>query len=155
MTKAEVAEIMVKTKDSFQKWKEIDKAEFAQMIVTWSECLEDVPYEFGRKGMIDYIKDNQYPPTIYDIRKPYKVFLEQQEVLKREYNNIYYSAIAYYPAYKDSREERIEFDRITKNSVGKAAKLSNMIVSFVREQEKGRCEFPTLEEWLKGIDSID
>lgn len=155
MTKEEVVEIMLEAKDSFQRWRDIDNAEYARMCGTWYEMLNDVPYEMAKKAMVDYIKTNQYPPTIADIRKPYHEYLEEQKQLKREYNNIYYAAIANYPAYKDSREERMEFDRITKNSVGKAAKLSNMIVSFVREQEKGRCEFPTLEEWLKGIDSIE
>lgn len=155
MTKEQVAEIMVMAKDSFQKWKDIETVEFVEMITTWSLCLDDIPYEMGKKSMIDYIKDNQYPPTIADIRKPYKEYLEQQEVLRREYNNIYYAAIANYPGYKDSREERIEFDRITSKSVSKATRLSNMIVLFVRQQEKDKGEFPALEEWLKGIDSIE
>lgn len=155
MNVKETAQLLMSIKTTYKRWFDGSKEEFSRMVESWHEALKDEPYEMAKRALVEFSRESQYPPTIADIYKPYKECLEQQEVLKREYNNIYYAAIANYPAYKDSREERIEFDRITKNSVGKAAKLSNMIVSFVREHEKGRCEFPTLEEWLKGIDSFD
>jgi len=155
MNKKEVATICTMIRKATNAWRNESDDEFYETIGVWYECLKDEPFEFAKKALNEYLRSNQYPPTVADIYRPYKEYLEQQEVLKREYNNIYYAAIANYPAYKDSREERIEFDRITKNSVGKATRLANKIFSFVREQEKGRCEFPSLEEWLKGIDSIE
>lgn len=155
MTKAQVAELMVKAKDSFQKWKEIDKAEFAQMIVTWHECLKDVPYEMAQKAMIDYIKENQYPPTIADIYEPYKKWLERQNELRIKYNNIYYKAISHYPCYQDTPEERKEFDRICGNNLNKATALSDKLIEFVKTREREKNCIPTLINWLKGIDSIE
>lgn len=155
MTKQQVAEMMVKAKDVFQKWKDIEKEDFARMILTWYEYLSDMPNEIAQKAMADYVKENSYPPTIADIRKPYKYYQEQQNTMRLEYNNIYYMAISHYPCYQDSPEERMEFDRITGKSVSKATKLSNKLIEFVREKETERGCMPTLINWLKGIDSID
>lgn len=155
MTKQETAELMVKAKDVFQKWKDIEKEEFARMILTWHEYLADVPNEIAKKAMADYVKENSYPPTIADIYKPYNEQKEQQKALLFEYNNIYYSAIAHYPGYKDSEAERKEFDRITGYNRTKATRLSNKLIDYVRSCELAGKEMPTLEEWLKGVDSID
>lgn len=152
MTKAEVAGIMVKAKDSFQKWRDIEKAEFAQMIVTWSEYLSDVPYETAKIAMDEYIKHNQYPPTIADIRKPHYDYLEKQKQTRIDYNNIYFSAIAHYPCYEDDAETRNLFNTASKKSVSKARALGNKLIEYVRENERtGNIDnIPTLKEWLKG-----
>lgn len=155
MNKKEVAKICTMIRKATNAWRNESDDEFFETVGIWYECLKAEPYEMAQQALNDYLRSNQYPPTVADIYKPYKEYLEQQEVLRREYNNIYYAAIANYPGYKDSREERIEFDRITSKSVSKATRLSNMIVLFVRQQEKDKGEFPALEEWLKGIDSIE
>ena len=155
MTLQETGELCLFIRRTTHAWAKEDSESFKAIVKDWHDCLEDVPYDMAKKSAVEYINENSFQPTIADVRKGYREYLEKQKAMRIEYNNIYYSAIANYPAYKDSREERIEFDRITKNSVGKAARLSNMIASFVREQEKGKCEFPALEEWLKGIDSFD
>lgn len=155
MTLQETGELCLFIRRTTHAWAKEDNESFKAVVKDWHYCLKDVPYEMAKKSAVEHIAKNNYQPTIADVSKGYREYLEEQKAMRIEYNNIYYAAIANYPAYKDSREERMEFDRITKNSVGKAAKLSNMIVSFVREQEKGKCEFPSLEEWLKGIDSFD
>ena len=155
MTKAEVAEIMIKAKDNFQKWRDIEKPEFAQMIVTWSEYLSDVPYEIAKNAMADYIKHNQYQPTVSDIRKPYHEYLEEQKQLKREYNNIYYTAISFYPCYQDTPELKNEWNRLCGNNIPKANRLMNKIIDFVREQELADEYIPPILEWMKGLEKIE
>lgn len=155
MTKEEVVEIMLEAKDSFQRWRDIDNAEYARMCGTWYEMLNDVPYEMAKKAMVDYIKTNQYPPTIADIRKPYHEYLEEQKQLKREYNNIYYTAISFYPCYQDTPELKNEWNRLCGNNIPKANKLQNKIVNFVRERELADEYIPPILEWMKGLEKIE
>ena len=151
----ETAQLLMSIKTSYKRWFDGSKEEFSQMVETWYEALKDEPYEMAKGALVTFSRNSQYPPTIADIYRPYKEYLEQQKVLRREYNEVYLSAIAFYPCYQDSREERIEFDRITENSVTKARILARQIEAFVREKETGRGEMPTLINYLKGLKKIE
>lgn len=156
MTKAETAEIMVKAKDSFQKWRDISKVEFAQMIVTWHELLEDMPYEMAKQTMSDYIRENNYPPTVADIYRPYKEYKEQVKTDRKEAIEIYYRAIAYYPCYKDTPDAQREFIRIMGNPTPrKAEKFERDLIKFVREREMSEEYIPPLIEYMKGVKAIE
>jgi len=155
MTPEQTAEIMVKAKDSFQKWKDIDKPEFVEMIKTWHECLEDMPYEFARKSMIDYIKSNQRPPTIYDIRKPWNEHLDEVKEITKQLHNIYDRTIQNYPCYKDTMEVRNEWARITGRKVENAERFERQLIDYVRGCEKQSIDPMPFEEYMKGAKQIE
>lgn len=155
MTKKEVAQICVMIRKTTHAWKNETDDDFEQIVCMWFECLKDVPYEMAQRSLREYLQTNTYPPTVADIYKPYKEYLEEQKQLKREYNNIYYSAISFYPCYMDSPEERAEFDRITGKSVSNATRLSNMITAYVRQKEEEKGCMPTLINWLKGVKKFE
>jgi hypothetical protein len=157
MTKAETAEIMVKAKDSFQKWRDISKVEFAQMIVTWHELLEDMPYEMAKQAMSEYIRENNYPPTVADIYRPYKEYKDQLKADKREAINIYYRAIANYPCYEDTPEIQSEYMRIIGKTPDpdKARRFETRLIAFVRKHEESKEPIPPLIKYLKGVKQIE
>lgn len=155
MNKKEVAKICTMIRKATNAWRNETEDEFFETVSVWYECLKDVPFEMAQNALTEYLRSNTYPPAVADIYRPYKEYLEQQKVLRREYNEVYLSAIAFYPCYQDSREERIEFDRITENSVTKARILARQIEAFVREKETGRGEMPTLINYLKGLKKIE
>lgn len=155
MTKKEVAQICVMIRKATNAWRNESPDDFEETINVWYECLKAEPFEMAQKALNDYLRENQYPPTVSDIYKPYKEWLERQAELKREYNNVYYNAIAYYPCYQDTREERAEFDRITGKSVRNARTLSRQIEVFVRDREESQSCFPTLIDYLKGVKKIE
>lgn len=157
MTKVETAEIMVKAKDSFQKWRDISKVEFAQMIVTWHELLEDMPYEMAKQAMSEYIRENNYPPTVADIYRPYKEYKGQTKADKRESINIYYRAISNYPCYEDTADTKREYMRILGDNPTpeKAMKFERDLIAFVRDHEVSEEYIPPLIEYLKGVKQIE
>lgn len=155
MDKKQTAQLLMTIKTMYKRWFDGSKEEFALMIEFWHEALKDMPYEMAKKALVDFSKNSQYPPTIADIYKYQKDYLEEQKALRIEYNNIYYTAIAYYPCYEDTPEVRNEFDRITGKSVSKATRLSNTIHDYVRGCEMNEEYIPPILEWLKGMKEID
>ena len=155
MTLKEVAQICVLIRKTTFAWKNESDDGFEEIVNAWHECLQDEPYEMARKAAADYIKANNYPPTVADVYKPYKEWKERQHELMIEYGNVYLTAISYYPCYEDTSEVRAEFDRIAGNSVSKAKVPNTRLLDFVRNREKSGEEIPPLIEWLKGMDSIE
>ena len=155
MTLKEVAQICVMIRKTTFAWKNESADDFEEVVNAWFECLKDMPYEMARQAVTDYVRENEYPPTVADIYKPYKEWKEKQKTLAIEYGNIYLTAISYYPCYEDTKEVRAEFDRIARHSLGKAASLNTKLIDFVRSREKSGEEIPPLIDWLKGIDSIE
>lgn len=155
MTLKETAQICVMIRKTTFAWKNETDDEFEEVVKLWHECLKEVPFEMAKKATMVYLQNNQYPPTVADIYRPYKEWQENQKVLRVEYNNIYLSAISNYPGYEDTAELRREFDRLAGNNLGKARKLQAMISEYVKDQELADEYIPPIIEWIKGIDSID
>ena len=155
MNKKEVAQICTKIRKATNTWRNESEDEFFETVGVWYECLKDEPYEMAVEALNEYLRSNTYPPTVADIYRPYKEWQAKQAELRKEYNDIYYTAISYYPCYMDSPDERKEFDRLTGNNIGKARRLSSMIASYVREKEEQHGCMPTLINWLKGIEKIE
>lgn len=151
----ETAQLLMSIKTTYNRWFDGDKEEFGKLIEFWHKALRDVPYEVAQKALVDFSKESQYPPTIADIYKPYKEYLEEQKQLKREYNNIYYTAISFYPCYQDTPELKNEWNRLCGNNIPKANRLMNKIIDFVREQELADEYIPPILEWMKGLEKIE
>ena len=155
MTLKETGELCLFIRRTTRAWSKEDNESFKAIVKDWHDCLEDVPYDMAKKSTVEYINENSFQPTIADVRKGYREYLENQKAMRIEYNNIYLSAISNYPCYMDSPEERAEFDRITGCSLRKATTLSNMIVDYVRRMEEEKGCMPTLINWLKRIEKIE
>ena len=155
MTRKEVAQICTKIRKTTNAWRNESEDEFFETVGAWYECLKDEPYDMAQDALNDYLRSNTYPPTVADIYRPYKEYMEKQKQLRIEYNNIYLSAISNYPCYEDSFAVRYEFQRITKCSVSKAAAFSARLIEFVRGREKSGEDIPPLIEWLKGMEEIE
>ena len=155
MTLKEVAKICVLIRKAAFAWKNETEDEFEETVKLWFECLKDVPFEMAQKAAIEYLQNNQYPPTVADIYRPYKEWQAQQKELRLEYNLIYRNAISHYPCYMDTPDERKEFDRITGNSVSNARKLERQIEEYVREEETSHGCLPTLINYLKGLKKFE
>ena len=155
MTLKETAQICVIIRKATNAWRNESAEDFRETVNVWYGCLKDMPYEMAQKTLQEYLQVNTYPPTVADIYRPYKQYLDEQKELRKEFNNIYLTAISYYPCYQDTAEVRKEFQRITKNSISKAAAFSTRVLSFVQGREKSGEEIPPLIEWLKGIEEIE
>lgn len=155
MTKKEVAQICSTIRKTTFAWKNETDDVFEQIVYMWFDCLRDEPYDMAQKALQVYLQNNTYPPTVADIYRPYKEWLENQNELRFEYNTIYFSAIAHYPGYEDTEEVRKEFDRITGKSISKATRLSDKLIAFVKDQELSEEYIPPIIDWLKGVESID
>lgn len=155
MTLKETARICATIRNATFAWRNQNEAEFTETIKVWYECLKDEPFDMGMSAVIEYIRQNSYPPTVADVYKPYKEYKENQKALRSEYNDIYYSAISHYPCYQDTQEERTEFDRITGKSVSNARKLARQIEEYVRDKEMNHGCMPVLINYLKGLKKIE
>ena len=155
MTKKEVAKICLMIRKTTHAWKNESDDEFEQVVCMWYECLKDEPYEMAQKALQEYLQTNTYPPTVADIYKPYREWQDKQKELRIEYNNIYYSSIAHYPCYEDTKEVRAEFDRITGKSVSRATRFTSILIDYVRGCEMAEEYIPPLLEWMKGMKEID
>lgn len=59
--------------------------QFTEAVVdAWYEALSDLDYENTHKGIIRYAQDNQWPPTIADIRKYGKPPKVERDVTEEE-----------------------------------------------------------------------
>lgn len=152
MTLQETGKLCVFIRKTTHAWSKENENDFLETVKAWHECLKDVPYEMAMKSTREYIACNNFQPTIADVRKGFREWQEQQKELRAAYNDIYFSAIAHYPCYKDDAETRELFDQASKKSVSKARVLGNKLIDYVKENElTGNIDnIPTLKEWLKG-----
>ena len=155
MTLKEVAQICVMIRKTTFAWKNEKDDDFEEIVNAWYDCLKEEPFEMAKKAVTDYVRENNYPPTVADVYKPYKEWLENQKVLRIEYNNIYSTAISHYPCYEDTKEVRAEFDRITGKSVSKATRFTSILIDYVRGCEMAEEYIPPILEWMKGVREID
>lgn len=157
MTLKETAMICAMIRKATFAWRNESESEFSETISIWHECLGNEPYEMARKAAAEYIRENNYPPTVADVYKPYKDHIEQMKVDRREATNIYYRAISNYPCYEDTAEAKTEFVRIVGEipNPDKARKFESQLINFVREREINRQPIPPLIEYLKGVKPIE
>lgn len=157
MTLKETATICAMIRKATFAWRNETEADFAETISIWHECLGDEPYEMARKAAAEYIRENNYPPTVADVYKPYKEYKEQRESDKKETINIYYRAIANYPCYEDTPDAQREYMRIIgKNPTpDKGMKFERDLIDFVRQHERERKEVPPFIEYMKGVKAIE
>ena len=155
MTLKEVAQICATIRKTTFAWRNENDKEFMETIKIWHECLKDVPFDMAMKATTEYLKDNSYPPTIADIYKPYKEYLEEKKEKNKRLREIYYRTIAYYPCYTDTPEMQNEWMRITGNDIGKAEQFKAQLIEYVIGCEMQWIDPIPFEEYMKGVKQIE
>jgi len=151
----ETAELCLSIRQATHAWaKESDDA-FEQIVRVWHDCLKDVPFDMAKKALNEYLVNNTYPPTIADIYKPYKEYLENRKEKNKQLREIYYRTIAYYPCYTDTPEIQNEWMRITGNDIEVALRFERWLIDFVRQSEISNADFKPFEEFMKGVKQIE
>jgi len=136
-------------------WRNESENEFAETISIWHECLKDEPYEMARQAVAEYIRVNNYPPTVADVYRPYKEYLESKKEKNKRLREIYYNTIDHYPCYADTREIQNEWMRITGNDIGKAEQFKTQLVEYVRGCEMQGIDPIQFEKYMKGVKQIE
>lgn len=157
MTLKEVAQICATIRKATFAWRNESEKDFAETINVWFECLKDEPFDMAMKAATEYIRENNYPPTVADVYRPYKEYKEQTKADKRESINIYYRAISNYPCYEDTADTKREYMRILGDNPTpeKAMKFERDLIAFVRDHEVSEEYIPPLIEYLKGVKQIE
>lgn len=155
MTFKEVAKICATIRKTTFAWRNENDAEFMETIKIWHECLKDVPFDMAMKAATEYLRDNNYPPTIADIYRPYKEFLAEMEERKKTLHLIYDRTIQNYPCYKDTMLARNEWARITGKDISKAERFERQLIEYVRSCEMQRIDTMPFEEYMKGVKQIE
>lgn len=157
MTLKEVAQICATIRKATYAWRNESEKDFKETVKVWYECLKDMPFDMAMKSTTAYLRDKNYPPTVADVYKPYKEYLEQKKLFKRELINIYYRAISNYPCYEDTQEAQQEYMRILGDnpSPEKAIRFERDLIDYVRDLEMNDDYTPPLIEYLKGVKQIE
>lgn len=155
MTLKEVAQICTTIRKATFAWRNESDQDFMETINVWYECLKDVPFDMAMKAATEYICENNYPPTVADIYKPYKEYLEEKKEKNKHLREIYYRTIAYYPCYTDTPEMQNEWMRITGNDIDKAERFERQLIGFVKDHEMHGIDPKPFEEYMKGVKQIE
>lgn len=94
MTKDEWGKIVKRICDFYPRSNFMDKQD---VFDAWYSLLEDLEFPAAMRAVENYAKENQYPPTIADIRQGYKVLWDDYKAFIRDCKDIYCIAADYYP----------------------------------------------------------
>lgn len=125
----------------------------------WYDLLSDLDYKMAQNAMKNYVKKNQYPPTIADLRQEYELLDDERRRKRAQLKETYNSTLAIYPCAYDERPgiEKVyksilmEFPEDERPAV--ANKIYQRVDDFVRAWEKKNDpNIITLTEYLKSGD---
>ena len=94
MTRNEWAEIVKKIRAMFPQSSFMNDQEVFDV---WFEMLEDLEFPATMRSVENYAKENQYPPTIADIRQGYKVLWDGYKAFVNNCKDVFCLATSYYP----------------------------------------------------------
>jgi len=155
MTLKEVAQICATIRKTTFAWRNESEQDFMETIKVWYECLKDEPFDMAMKAAIDYVRENNYPPTIADIYRPYKESLDDKKEKNKQLRKLYYDTISYYPCYFDTPEMQNEWMRICQNDIRKAERFERMLIEYVKSCEMNGIDPKPFEEYMKGVEQIE
>lgn len=135
--------------------------ESEQELELWLRMLQDLDKSALQKSAENYIKRNQFPPTIADIRTAYRSIKEQQAKMRGELLDIYGDTMSIYPGYVDTDESRqawVEAVRraregTTFTATAVARALRNKTWKFIQDAEQTGTinEIPNWLDYLRGL----
>lgn len=121
----------------------------------WFEMLEDLEYAGALRAVQNYVKENQYPPTIADIRQEYNRMYEAYKTLVREVKKEFGLACQYYPSVDlDTKSEAFDvfFTKLKKHPQGEwialTRRFNNSTTSFVRDCEVNHKAIPKFKDYV-------
>ncbi len=128
------------------------------MLDEWLRLLEDLDAKHVRKSVDEYVRNNEYQPTIADIRKGCEKILEKESGLRLEMREAFDLAKGVYPCSRIEKDTMAYWNRLTagdtwEERVQKAKTLTANIVSYVRDAElKGNINnIPSFTGCLRGL----
>jgi len=69
MSKKETAKLMKLINDFYPKhFKDMIEEDMLSVIGAWHSVLDDIDYDKAVKGLMHFVKESSYPPTVADIR---------------------------------------------------------------------------------------
>lgn len=119
---------------------EMDKPKYE----VWCECLSDLRADVADKALMEYVKNNKFPPTVADLREKYSELWEEYTAMIRHIGESFELASGCYPDI--TAEQRaagkktfIEIvNRYPRESKERTAnEISQRILRYVREIENG------------------
>ena len=137
MTKNEWGEIVKLICDLYPK---SNFMETESVFNAWYETLKDLEYSATRTAVVNHAKENQYPPSIADIRKRYTEMWNKYKALLKNVREEYEQAIAYYPSAEDSEEVYMAFLQKIKGHpqkewISRARAFRAKTIDYVRDCE--------------------
>lgn len=156
MNKTDLAEVVNIIKSTYgSRFQEFTKS----VADVWFECLKDLNRDMLINATYNYVKKNQYPPTIADLRQEYEALDDERRRKRVQLRDTYNSTLAIYPCAYD---EQPEVDKVYKSILMEypveerqavADKIYRKVDDFVRAWERKKDpNIITLTEYLKSGD---
>ena len=156
MNKTDLAEVINIIKNTYgSRFQEFTKS----AADVWFECLKDLNRDMLVNATYNYVKKNQYPPTIADLRHEYEALDDERRRKRVQLRDTYNSTLAIYPCAYD---EQPEVDKVYKSILMEypveerqavADKIYRKVDDFVRAWERKKDpNIITLTEYLKSGD---
>lgn len=152
MDKKKFVEFMKKIKAAYgSKFQELT----SEMLNTWHECLDDLDEKRLSESLRNYIKTNEFPPTIADLRKGYDALTAIERQNELELRRLYDLTVALYP--NANREERLHDayiavigDMKLQDKLEVARVILHETAKYVKEQEESdEVDIMPLSEFLR------
>ena len=152
MTKTEWAEIIKKIRVLFPRSEFMDRKE---VFDAWYEELSDLQFPAAMKAVQNYAKENQYPPSIADIRKEYNVMWEAYQAILKDVKQDFDLACSYYPGMDmDLQKEAFEIfrERLKKYPNGewvhRSRKFRSNTIDFVQDCGRNHKDIPKFKDYI-------
>ena len=116
----------------------------------WTRSLEDLEYEKAEKATYNCLKENEFPPSIAEIRKSYDVIAAAEKHELGEIRRFYEQARSFYPGCGEVGYGWKEFSARAKTKED-AEKLQNLIISYVQRIDKTGGDVIDFAECVKSV----
>ena len=152
MTKNEWGTIVKQVRAFYPRYNFIEEKDTFD---AWYEMLEDLEYAGALRAVQNYVKENQYPPTIADIRHEYNRMFEAYQGLIKSVKTEFGLACQYYPN-MDMNVEQETFEiylaRLKKHPQGewmpRTRKFHKDTTDFVRDCEINHKDIPQFKDYV-------
>lgn len=128
----------------------------AAMLDEWLRLLEDLDALILEKAVDNYIKSNEYQPTIANIRTEYQKIVDQKRAVKRELLEIYDRTRGVYPGSTDDNETKKAWWELISTKpesewvafARRVEETTNKYVAMI--EQSNRETIPTITEFFRG-----
>lgn len=146
MTKDEWGTVVKKICDFYPRYNFMDKKE---VFDAWYGVLKDLEFPATLKAVENYVKENQYPPTIADIRNGYQKLLDGYNALLKEVKNDFEIAMSYYPK-PDKTAYDLYLSKLKKNPqkewISRTRAFKSTTIEYVSDINKK--DYPSFKDYI-------